>query len=658
MKRFSTRHPGALHPLHLGLLACLLFACPAESGAARQTAIPLESLDLSNMVQDWDKPRAGKSVNGRPLSIGGVRFDAGLGTHSFSVLAVELDGQADRFEAQVGVDDEVGSLGSVEFQVWLDKKKVYASGVLKGGQPPLPVRVDLRGAKKALFVVSEWTDGNPFDHADWANATIWMRKGAGFQPRSVPILDEPAPPLARGTDPRPAIQGPRITGSKPGNPFLFRVPATGEPPLYYEAENLPEGLTLDPTTGILTGSLVRSGTFETNLKVSNPLGEARRGLTIVGGEHRLALTPPLGWNSWNIWAASVDAEKIRQAAHCMVETGLADHGFQYICIDDGWVSHRDDRGRLVPQAKFGDMKALAEEVHALGLKLGIYSSPGPVTCQRLPASYGYEATDMQTFCEWGVDFLKYDWCSYGEIYSGDDLDELKKPYRIAREALDRCQRDIVLSVSQYGMGKVWQWAPEVNANMWRTTGDIGDSWSSIAEIGFSQAGLEDYARPGYWNDPDMLVVGMVGWGKDPRPTQLRPNEQILHITLWSLLAAPLMLGCDLGQMDDFTLALLTNDEVLAVNQDPLGKQARRAAVQGEREVWARPLRDGTLAVGLFNRGLFEARVEARWKDLGISGRQPVRDLWQRKDLGTYRGVFSASLPPHGARLIKIGRERS
>ena len=402
---------------------------------------------------------------------------------------------------------------------------------------------------------------------------------------------------------QPAIHGPRIVGSTPGRPFQFLVPATGEKPLHFAAKNLPRrprarsrDAASSPARSEQPGSTI------VELEVKNARGSAKRDLTIVGGQHKLALTPPMGWNSWNCWAGAVSDAKVRAAADAMVKSGLAAHGFQYVNIDDCWEGKRDANGEIQTNKKFPDMKALADYVHGKGLKLGIYSSPGPKTCAGFEASWKHEAQDAATYARWGIDYLKYDWCSYGEIARNPDRAALMKPYQVMRKGLDECSRDIVFSLCQYGMGDVWEWGAEVGGNCWRTTGDITDNWGSMSGIGFGQNGHEKYAGPGHWNDPDMLVVGKVGWGPSLHPTHLKPNEQITHISLWCLLSSPLLIGCDMSSMDPFTVAVLTNDEVLDINQDPLGKPAGRILKNGQTEVWARPLFDGTTAVGLFNRG--------------------------------------------------------
>ena len=463
---------------------------------------------------------------------------------------------------------------------------------------------------------------------------------------------------------KPRINSARVFGVRPGNPFLFTIAATGERPVRFSAQGLPGGLTLDPTTGRITGILTKTGNYETTLNATNSLGTVAQKFTISVGD-RIALTPPLGWNSWNCFASAVDDGKVRAAAAAMVKSGLVDHGWTYINIDDCWEikpgsedpilkgEPRTADGRINTNAKFPDMKSLGRYVHDKGLKLGIYSSPGPLTCAGFTASYQFEQQDAAQYADWGVDYLKYDWCSYGNIEKERTIAAFQKPYRVMRQALNRVSRDIVFSLCQYGMGNVWEWGGEVGGNCWRTTGDIEDTWESMTTIGFSQAGHEKYARPGNWNDPDMLVVGKVGWGPELHPTRLTPNEQYTHITLWSLLSAPLLIGCDMTQLDDFTLSLLTNDEVLAVNQDPLGKQAARFRKKGELEVWVKDLEDGSIAVGLFNRGKWKSEVSVTWSELGLHGNQIVRDLWSQKDLGSFADELSRIVPRHGAVLLKF-----
>ncbi len=616
----------------------------------------LDTLDLSTIQQGWGGPHAGRSVDNNPLTLKGVTYPHGIGTHAISEFRVNLKGAAEKFLSLVGVDDERAGAGSVTFEVWVDGRKAAESGVMRGGDSPKLLSADLKGAKRLTLRVGDAGDGFENDHADWAGAMLLLAPGATARPVAETAPVEPPRMVIPPPDPRPAIHGPRIVGATPGRPFLFLIPATGEGPLTYAARNLPAGLKLDSHTGILSGALEQPGTTIVELTVRGPRGTARRKLTIVGGDHKLALTPPMGWNSWNVWAGAVDAEKVRAAADAMVKSGLAAHGFQYVNIDDTWEAGRDAHGEIQTNEKFPNMKALADYVHSKGLKLGIYSSPGPKTCGGYEGSYQHEEQDAKTYAKWGIDYLKYDWCSYGGIAQDNSLAELQKPYRVMRDALDKADRDIVYSLCQYGMGNVWEWGAQVGGNCWRTTGDINDSWGSLYGIYTSQDGHEKYAGPGHWNDPDMLVVGRVGWGS-PHPSHLTPNEQLLHISMWCLFSSPLLIGCDMSRLDNFTLALLSNDEALEINQDPLGKPAGRRSRNGMLEVWARPLWDGTTAVGLLNNGTEPAVVTANWEDLGLHGRQPVRDLWLHKNVGTAEGKYSVQVPAHGAVLVKIGRPK-
>jgi alpha-galactosidase len=297
---------------------------------------------------------------------------------------------------------------------------------------------------------------------------------------------------------------------------------------------------------------------------------------------------------------------------------------------------------MVPNIKFPDMKALADYVHSRGLKLGIYSSPGPVTCGGYEGSYGHEEQDAKIFAEWGIDYLKYDWCSAGRIYKDSDL---RAAYQKMGLALARCGRPIVYSLCEYGMGDVWTWGPKVSANLWRTTGDIQDNWKSMSDIGFSQSRLAPYAGPGHWNDPDMLEIGNGG---------MNNTEYRTHFSLWCLLSAPLMAGNDLRTMSSATLEILTNREVIAVDQDPLGKQAERRAVREGIEIWSKPLADGSQAVGIFNRNDEERPAALTWAQLGLSARpKALRDLWQHRDLEPVADGWQGRIPAHGVVLLIV-----
>ncbi|MFZ4521880.1 MAG: putative Ig domain-containing protein [Bacteroidales bacterium] len=453
----------------------------------------------------------------------------------------------------------------------------------------------------------------------------------------------------------PKINGPKVFGVRPWSPFQFKIAATGEQPLKYSAADLPEGLVINPENGQITGALKKKGEYIVKITVENPLGYAERDLKIIVGDV-ISLTPPMGWNSWNCWGLSVSDKKIRQSADAMKTSGLMDHGWSYINIDDGWEDTHDKNGNILTNSKFPNMPGLCNYVHSLGLKIGIYSSPGTKTCGGYEGSYGFEAKDAMNYAGWGIDYLKYDWCSYGLIAPNPTPDQLKKPYKEMRYALRKANRDIHYSLCQYGMGDVWTWGAEVDGNSWRTTGDIEDTWESLSSIGFSQGACSSSSAPGRWNDPDMLVVGWVGWGPALHYTRLTPDEQYTHISLWSLLAAPLLIGCDLDQLDPFTMNLLTNDEVLSVNQDPLGKQAVQIVKCDDYEVWARDLEDGSKAVGLFNKSGKAQYVPVDLKSLMLDGKWSIRDAWSQTDLGKVRGHFEMRTRSHGARLVILSKK--
>src|SRR5437763_1985174 len=488
--------------------------------ADQMRPIRLDTLDLKQVAQGWGTPQKNRSVDKHPLSIGGKKFEHGFGTHADSKVTMDLDGGAGTLSAFVGVDDEVQEKGTVIFRVIGDKKTLWESGIMKGGDLAKEAKVSLDGIKR-LSLVADDADGDmSFDHADWAEAVFTLSGAAPVihKPKTEPYI------LTPKQDDRPRINGATVFGVRPGSPFLFTIATSGARPMEFSIDDLPAGLKLDPNTGQITGKLSAPGEHKVTLHAKNSLGEAKSGLKIVCGKD-IALTPPMGWNSWNCWAGSVSDEKVRAAADTMVKSGLINHGWTYINIDDYWEfkpaakddptlqgEARDADGFINPNKRFPDMKALTEYVHAKGLKIGLYSSPGPTTCGGCIASYQHEDQDAQRWAEWGFDYVKYDWCSYGKIAGKNpSLDEMKKPYKVLRAALDKQPRDIVFSLCQYGMGDVWEWGEQVGGNCRRTTGEITETWTSMSQIGFNQTGHEKFAGPGHRNDPDIIVVYTVGW---------------------------------------------------------------------------------------------------------------------------------------------------
>ena len=375
----------------------------------------------------------------------------------------------------------------------------------------------------------------------------------------------------------------------------------------------------------------------------------------------LASTPPMGWNSWNMFGTTINANIIFQTADAFISKGLKAAGYEYIVIDDHWHGGRGENGRLFPDPeKFPQgMRVVADYIHERGLKFGLYSDAGSRTCGGRPGSQDHEEVDANTFADWGVDYLKYDWC-----HAEDTRANAEYRYLRMAQALVATGREIVLSVCEWGHHSPWLWGPKVGASLWRTTGDIGDSWSDvnagwgvmlgIDTIGFDlQGGLEAYAGPGRWNDPDMLIVGLHGESKEIAGAGCTTTEYRTHFSLWCMLAAPLMIGCDVRRIDPVSLETLTNAELIALNQDPLGKQGWRVARNGQTEVWKKPLTNGEIGVALFNRSDRRRVVTAHWSDLEIAGAYMMRDLWAHADLGVEETACKAEVPPHGCTVYRL-----
>jgi alpha-galactosidase len=354
----------------------------------------------------------------------------------------------------------------------------------------------------------------------------------------------------------------------------------------------------------------------------------------------IAATPPMGWNSWNKFGCNVSDKLIREMADAIVSSGMKDAGYRFVNIDDCWQVSRAADGSIVVDADHfpNGMKPLADYVHSKGLKFGVYTDAGRMTCQKRPGSYGHEAQDIKTYANWGVDYVKIDWC-YAE-----DLDP-EVQYPKFRDAIAQSGRPIVFSICNWGVKAPWTWGPQTG-NLWRTTGDISDKYDSMSVIGFAQDGLGKFAGPGHWNDPDMLEVGNGG---------MKNDEYLTHMTLWAILAAPLLAGNDIRSMSDETKAILMNPEVIAVDQDAKGVQGHRVWDEGPLEIWVRPLADGSLAAGLFNRGESALKIALDFKAIGAPASAKLRDLWARKDLGGVQDSYTAEVPKHGVVFLKLSR---
>jgi alpha-galactosidase len=490
----------------------------------------------------------------------------------------------------------------------------------------------------------------------------------------------PPPPLT------PRINGAKVFGVRPGSPFLFKVPATGEKPLRYVAKNLPKGLQIDSATGIISGSVKLRGSYIVKLGVQNSHGKAVRSLRIEVGD-QICLTPPMGWNSWYCHSELISEEAVRETARAMEEKGLIDHGWTYVNIDDCWQGVRGGKYNAIqPNERFNDIKGMCDYIHSLGLKAGIYSTPWMGTYagfiggsapnadgdysefylpsdQRLqphqffgryPGSINKKLNrvgrwffdkDAKQWADWGFDYVKVDW-------KPNDVPTAKRMHK----DLYNCNRNIVLSLSNAAPFENAEGLAEL-ANCWRTTGDIHDNWGSVSGIGFGQEKWQDFTQSGHWNDPDMLQVGRIGIpnrkNKTFMPTHLTPDEQYSQVSLWCILSAPLLLSCDIASLDEFTLSLLTNDEVLEVNQDPAGNPAKRVIHDEGREIWTKTMEDGSTVVGLFNLSSTKSTMTFHFSDIDITGTKIVRDLWRQKDLDSFKTSFSSEVNSHGVVLVRV-----
>ena len=660
---FSIMKRQTLRAYGLGWALFLIGTCGFTAQLTAAETVWLDSMDLSSMHQGWGKPQLNRSIREKPLSIGGRKFDRGVGTHARSTYRLELAGGTERFQASVGLDDSAGQ-GSVQFVVLADGKRLFDSGVMRSNTPPKTVDVDLKGVNSLLLQVTDGGDGVNNDHGDWAEAKFLV---AGAKPVPARIPKETAVILTPKPGPQPRINGPTVYGCRPGHPFLYRIPTQGERPMTFSATALPETLRLDGARGIISGTAPVAGEYKVTLQAANSLGRSTRSFKIVSGD-TLSLTPSMGWNHWYAHYDRVTDAMMRETADLLIRTGMADVGYDYVNIDDCWMNAvktnhprfgpaRDAQGNLVPNKFFPDMKGLANYIHALGLKAGLYTSPGPRTCAGFVGAYGFEANDAKQFAEWGFDFLKYDWCSYGEkAAKPPTLEEMMKPYVLMGDLLRAQNRDMLFNLCQYGMGDVWKWGADVGGHSWRTAGDLGYELDRIFEVALKNSEHREYQKPGAWNDPDYIQIGYIGnarGGGLPEPCALTPNEQYAFMSLWCLMASPLFYSGDMTKLDEFTLNVLCNPEVIDVNQDPLGQCARVVSLSETSFLMIKEMEDGSKVVGLGNRDEAPATIAASWTALELKGKQRARDLWRQKELGQFDDRFEISVPRHAVFLMRL-----
>jgi alpha-galactosidase len=656
------------------LLLAVLFIL-ANTLKAQESKVWLDELNLPGFNEAIPSAQAKMSTSGDSIQLLGKRFQHGVGVQSTSILYFLMEGKAKQFTATIGVDDKSAKELAVEFFVIGDKKILFQSGTMKLGDAPKQVSVSLDGIQRLGLLVLPKEEMQR-SHTNWANAQFVML--GNNLPKNIPNSDEKyilTPPVSKA----PRINSPKVFGARPGNPFLFTVVATGEAPIQYSVSNLPKGLSIDSKTGIITGVLNSKASYAVTMKASNKYGKTEKPLLIKIGD-TISLTPPIGWNGWNSWAREIDKEKVVASAKAMVSMGLSSHGWTYINIDDAWQGQRGGKyNALQANEKFPDFKKMIDEIHGMGLKLGVYSTPwissyagypggssnfengaypdsvrANKRAYRYTGKYRFEKEDARQMAEWGVDYLKYDW----------RIDV--KAAEAMSVAIRNAGRDIIYSLSNSApFANVTDWVRLAEA--WRTGPDIRDSWQSLYVSAFTLDKWGPYGGPGHWNDPDMMILGNVTTGAKLHPTRLTADEQYSHVSLFSLLAAPLLIGCPIEQLDAFTLNLLTNDEVIEIDQDPLGKSARLVLEENDVQVWLKPLENGAYALGMFNINGFRKTPQSyfRWGDeqpkqyeldlskLGLKGKWLVRDVWKQKNLGSFQTTIQNSIRHHGVVMLKL-----
>jgi alpha-galactosidase len=654
----------------------LVFASLSTSAIAQLTkSIWLDDLPIKSFSEGIPAVLPKTNAAGDSMKINGSYYIHGVGVNSTSVLSFYLSGNAVEFSAMVGVDDKGVKNLSHKFYVIGDRKILFESGEMKLGDAAKPVKVNVSGIQQLGLLVLVDMEVNR-TYANWADAQFMMKNEA--LPQTLPNTHEKyiLTPLP---DKKPRINSAKIFGVRPGNPFLYTIATTGERPISFSAINLPTGLSVDKKTGIISGKVTQKGTYKAILKAKNAFGETRKELRIIVGD-TIALTPPIGWNGWNSWARNIDQEKVIVSADAMVRMGLNQHGWTYINIDDAWQGQRGGSFNAIqPNEKFSRFKEMIDYVHSLGLKVGVYSTPmitsyagyvggssdfedGRITdaiinnkrAFRYIGKYRFEENDAKQMAVWGIDYLKYDWRI--DVNSAERMSV----------ALKNSGRDIVYSISNSApFSNAKDWARLTNT--FRTGPDIRDSWLSLYYSAFTLDKWSPFGGRGHWLDPDMMILGNVTTGSALHPTRLTPDEQYSHVSLFSLLSAPLLIGCPIEQLDAFTLNLLTNDEVIEINQDPLGKPARLVKEENGVQIWLKPLEDNSYAVGLFNIARFGESPESyfRWGDekaigyqfdfntIGLQGKFKLRDVWRQKDIGTFNKDWQTEIKHHGVVLLKM-----
>ncbi len=646
------------------VIACMLFFLCHVFAFAQIDTIEITTLDLRAIKQDYGIPRINQSVMGNPLRIAGTVFERGLGTHAGSKFTLTLEGKAVRIEGLAGIDEGIfPEKGSAEFLIIADGEILWKSGIMDRTMQAKAFSIDLSGKQTCELLVFDGDDNIFSDHANWVETRFFVEQGFIPKPFIRPIEQEFI--LTPDESLLPKIHGKKIYGARPGSDIMHHIPITGIEPISIDFSQLPIGLRFDSINRVIRGNISESGTYPFKIIAENPLGKIEEIFTIRIGD-TISFSPPIGWSSWYAHWEYVTEQDMYKAAHALRSSGLQNYGYEYVLIDDGWqdTSHAASINGLRPANKFPNLSGLIDSLHTLGFKVGIYSSPGANTCVKLPGSLGHEKQDAEYFCSLKADLVKHDWCGYQTVY--DSLlktnrfspEELaKNPYDQFGKLLSACDRDIFYMLCQYGNNDVWKWGRSVGGHAWRTTTDIQDNWWSMSNIvGFRQAGLEQYSGHNGWNDMDHLRLGYSQPAQFTKKTELTPHEQYTQVSLWALLNSPLILSMHMDSLDAFTLSLLKNHEVLAMHQDPLGRQGSRIYKNIWQEIWTKPLTHGGIAIGLFNRDdVGEQTMSITREALGLSGdiNYEIKDLWTHQSLGMVGSEIQYSIPSHGVKLLEI-----
>lgn len=662
------------HPTNL-LLFWLVFFFIDNIYAQHLTRF-LDELPIKTFSDGIQSVVAKVNQKGNPISMYGKTYKKGIGLESTSVIAFLLDKKGLRFSAEVGVDDMGNDSIPLRFYVLADKKIIFDSGEMLPEDSPKKVDLSIEMVNRLGLLVLGKGSGYPKNLGAWANASITVSHPD--YPKTIPNDGEKYR-LTPATSSLPKINSPKIFGAKPGNPFLYFIAATGVRPMIFKAFNLPHGLKLDSLSGQITGIVKEKGLYYVDLIAQNTLGIHKQKVVFKISD-TLSLTPPMGWNGWNSWAREIDQQKVISSSKALINNKLIDYGWHFINIDDAWQGQRGGLfGGLLANEKFPSFDKMIDTLHQWGLKVGIYSTPMISSYAGYPGGssetengfypdeirlnkrnyryigkFKFENQDASQWAKWGIDYLKYDWRI--EVPSAERM----------RNALNKVNRDIIYSISNAAPFQyVKDWVRL--SNVFRSGPDIRDSWTSVYLSTFQLSEWVPFGGPGHWIDPDMLVIGNVTTGSPMHPTRLTPDEQYSHFSMHCLLAAPLLIGCPMDQLDSFTLNLLTNLEVIEVNQDPLGKPASLVKLDKNFQIWKKPLDDGSFAVGIFNvKPLGNIPQEYfRWgdeqplnikldlKDIELNVPVSVRDIWRQRSMGLWESKKSFNIPHHGVYLLKL-----